>query len=67
MIRFAQTYVQDGQLCGTVYLDEAAIGEFRVDVPQWDDLRKLSVDGSDIWVQNEREAREHQAEQAGVA
>lgn len=62
MIRFDQCYVLDGAICGSIFLDNEPIGEFRVTVPQWDELRDHETDDV-VAVLNEAQAREYRADQ----
>ena len=66
MIRFDQIYVQDGQICGSVILDNEPIGEFRVSVPQWDALRQHETDDI-LTVMNEDQVQTYREEQAHEA
>ena len=66
MLMFRQQYVLDGAICGSVELDGESIGEFRVDVAQWDDLREHATDDI-VGVWNERQAREYDEENASEA
>jgi len=66
MIRFEQTYVEDGVLCGNVILDNESIGQFGVSVPQWDKLREHITDDI-IGVWNEQQVSDDRIQQNAEA